>query len=111
MAVIAVLYPPARTSQPAESNRKVTRRLMNAILVNRSNPVENLSFAELRKVFLGGKTIGRWPAYYVGDAGVRKPERQLVLTLIYRWMIKIYQCVLACIRYNLRVTFTRRPTI
>jgi len=34
-------------------------RQVLAIIVNRSNPVENLSFAELRKIFLGERS--RWP--------------------------------------------------
>jgi ABC-type phosphate transport system substrate-binding protein len=56
-----------------------------AILVNRSNPVENLSFAELRKVFLGEQnhwSDGRRITLVMLEPG--KPERQVVLTLIYR---------------------------
>jgi len=53
MAVMLTSVPPARTSQPAglepQGNPAADECL--AILVNRSNPVENLSFAELRKVF------------------------------------------------------------
>src|SRR5260370_5178989 len=56
-----------------------------AILVNRSNPVENLSFAELRKVFLGEQnhwSDGRRITVVMLESG--KPERQAVLTRIYR---------------------------
>src|SRR5437773_11987911 len=56
-----------------------------AIVVNRSNPVENLSFAELRKIFLGEQTHwsnGRRITVVMLEPG--KQERQAVLTQIYR---------------------------
>jgi hypothetical protein len=51
-----------------------------AIVVNRSNPVENLSMAELRKIFLGER--GHWPngrriTLVMMEPG--QPERKLVL--------------------------------
>jgi ABC-type phosphate transport system substrate-binding protein len=55
------------------------------IVVNRSNPVENLSFAELRKIFMGEQTHwsnGRRITVVMLEAG--KQERQAVLTQIYR---------------------------
>jgi phosphate transport system substrate-binding protein len=54
------------------------------IVVNRSNPVENLSFAELRKIFMGEQTHwsnGRRITVVMLEAG--KQERQAVLTQIY----------------------------
>src|SRR5436853_6067425 len=56
-----------------------------AIVVNRSNPVENLSFAELRKIFLGEQTHwsnGRRITVVMLEPG--KQERQAVLAQIYR---------------------------
>ncbi|HYL15235.1 MAG TPA: hypothetical protein VEV41_19510 [Terriglobales bacterium] len=55
-----------------------------AIIVNQSNPVENLSSAELRKIFLGEKS--HWPngrriTLVMMDPG---PERKTVLREIYR---------------------------
>lgn len=55
------------------------------IVVNRSNPVENLSFAELRKIFLGEQSHwsnGRRISIVMLEAG--KQERQAVLAQIYR---------------------------
>jgi ABC-type phosphate transport system substrate-binding protein len=54
-----------------------------AIIVNQSNPVENLSSVELRKVFLGEKshwTNGRRITLVMMDPG---PERKSVLRDIY----------------------------
>jgi ABC-type phosphate transport system substrate-binding protein len=56
-----------------------------AIVVNRANPVDNLSFSELRKVFLGRRS--HWPngrriAVAMLDYG--QPERQTVLERIYQ---------------------------
>jgi ABC-type phosphate transport system substrate-binding protein len=54
-------------------------------VVNRSNPVENLSFAELRKIFLGEQTHwsnGRRITVVMLEPG--KQERQAVLAQIYR---------------------------
>ncbi len=87
MAVMLTSVPPARTSQPAglEAQGNTAADECLAILVNRSNPVENLSFAELRKVFLGEQnhwSDGRRITLVMLESG--KPERQLVLTLIYR---------------------------
>ena len=56
-----------------------------AIVVNRSNPVENLSLVELRKIFLGQQnhwSNGRRVTVVMLETG--KPERQVVLTQIYK---------------------------
>jgi phosphate transport system substrate-binding protein len=55
------------------------------IVVNRSNPVENLSLADLRKIFLGEQSHwsnGRRITVVMLEPG--KQERQAVLTQIYR---------------------------
>ncbi|PYU84681.1 MAG: hypothetical protein DMG51_10055 [Acidobacteria bacterium] len=55
------------------------------IVVNRSNPVENLSLAELRKIFMGEQTHwsnGRRITVVMLEPG--KQERQAILTQIYR---------------------------
>jgi phosphate transport system substrate-binding protein len=56
-----------------------------AIVVNRSNPVDNLSFNELRKIFLGERghwQNGRRIAVIMMEHG--SPERETVLREIYR---------------------------
>ena len=61
-----------------------TRRDSLAIIVNRTNPVENFSFAELRQYFLGERTHwpnGRRVKLVMRDAP--RPEREAVLRLIY----------------------------
>jgi len=63
-----------------------------AIVVNRSNPINNLSFKELRKIFLGERN--HWPnghriAIAMLDYG--QPERQTILRLVYRMQEDQYQ--------------------
>jgi ABC-type phosphate transport system substrate-binding protein len=63
-----------------------------AIIVNRSNPVDNLSLAELRKIFLGRRS--HWPngrriAMVMLEPG--QPERETVLREIYRMTESEYQ--------------------
>jgi ABC-type phosphate transport system substrate-binding protein len=87
MAVTLSCVPSAGITQPAglEAQGSPTADECLAILVNRSNPVENLSFAELRKVFLGEQnhwSDGHRITVVMLESG--KPERQVVLTLIYR---------------------------
>lgn len=71
------------TPPPSKSRSDASQSL--AIVVNRSNPTNNLSFSELRKIFLGEHS--HWPnghriAIAMLDYG--QPERQTVLRLIYR---------------------------
>jgi len=77
----------SRTAEAAspslQPRSKATQSL--AIVVNRSNPIDNLSFTELRKIFLGERN--HWPnghriAVAMLDYG--QPERETVLRLIYR---------------------------
>lgn len=63
-----------------------------AIVVNRSNPVDNLSFSELRKIFLGERnhwSNGHRIAIAMRDYG--QPERRTVLRLIYHMDEQGYQ--------------------
>lgn len=63
--------PSAQQSSPAEPL---------VIVVNRSNPVEDLSFTELRTIFLGGRshwTNGRRITLVMRDPG--EPERRTIL--------------------------------
>ena len=63
-----------------------------AIVVNRSNPIEYLSFGELRKIFLGERnhwSNGHRVAIAMLDYG--QPERRTVLHSIYRMDEKGYQ--------------------
>jgi len=55
-----------------------------AIIVNRTNPINNLSFAELRQYFLGERT--RWPngrRVTLVMLDTSQPEREAVLRIIY----------------------------
>lgn len=63
-----------------------------AIIVNRSNPVENLSFAELRKIFLGERS--RWPNGHRVVVTMMESgnlEREIVLRQIYHMTESAYQ--------------------
>jgi ABC-type phosphate transport system substrate-binding protein len=77
-------------SSPAESRTNLNQTL--AIVVNRSNPIDNLSFSELRKIFLGERnhwSNGHRIAIAMLDYG--QPERRVVLRMIYRMDEKGYQ--------------------
>ncbi len=72
-----------------------------AVIVNRSNPLENISFGDLRKIFLGERT--RWPdghriTVVMQEPG--QPERKTVLKQIYRMSESDFN------RYFLQGTFT-----
>ena len=78
---------------------KVKRGL--AVIVNRANPVENLSFAELRKIFRGERN--HWPdgrriTIVLREPG--QPERAAVLREIYQMSEPDFN------RYFLHATFT-----
>jgi len=73
--------PPRRlpSAPPAASDQNL------AVVVNKSNPVEKLSMAELRKVFLGERS--HWPngrriTLVMMESG--QPERDAVLHMIYQ---------------------------
>jgi len=78
---------PRATSPP-----RVNSTQSLAIIINRANPVDNLSLVELRRLFLGERN--HWPnghrvAVAMLDYG--QPERQTVLRLIFRMDEKTYQ--------------------
>lgn len=84
---LAVLTPSDRTvsSATATPTTKNDPRQSLAIVVNPSNPVENLSLVELRKIFLGERI--RWPNGHrvivaMLDSGF--PERDAALREVYR---------------------------
>jgi ABC-type phosphate transport system substrate-binding protein len=72
----------AETPTPSPSPRPIESL---AIVVNTANPVENLSSAELRRIFLA--EVGQWPhgrraTVVMREAG--EPEREAILKLVYR---------------------------
>lgn len=70
-------------SAPAELRTSPSQSL--AIIVNRSNPIDNLSFSDLRKIFMAERNHwqnGHRIAIAMLDYG--QPERRAVLRLIYR---------------------------
>lgn len=78
------------SSPPVESRGNPSQTL--AIVINRSNPIDDLSFTELRKIFLGERSHwdnGRRIAVAMLDYG--QPERRVVLRAIYRMDEKGYQ--------------------
>lgn len=81
----------AAQAAPSPSAPRVNPDHTLAIVVNRSNPVENLSFSELRKIFLGDRnhwSNGHRIAIAMLDYG---QERRAVLRLIYRMDEANYQ--------------------
>lgn len=77
---------------PSFSERRPNPSQTLAIIVNRSNPVDNLAFGELRKLFLGDRNHwqnGHRVAVAMLDYGLA--ERQTVLRLIYRMDENAYQ--------------------
>ena len=78
---------PAGAGRPAQAaaQEQTEKEQCLAIIVNRSNPVENLSFAELRKIFLGERN--HWPnghriTVVMLDSG--RLERQTVIKNVYQ---------------------------
>jgi ABC-type phosphate transport system substrate-binding protein len=72
-----------------------------AIIVNKSNPITNVSLTELRKIFMAQQT--RWPSGNRVTVVMREPgqdERATALRLIYRMSERDFN------RYFLRGTFT-----
>jgi len=86
-----VCEPNAQAGHPSPQPRTNPGQAL-AIVVNRSNPIDNLSFTELRKIFLGERnhwSNGHRIAIAMLDYG--QPERRTVLRLIYRMNEKGYQ--------------------
>ena len=79
----------ASMSRPTNRNK---RGQSLAIAVNRTNPVENISTDELRRLFLGLKS--HWPngrRVAVAMMDYRYPERHSVLRQIYRTDERAYE--------------------
>jgi hypothetical protein len=75
---------PGQVRPASVSQAGAARHDSLAIIVNRTNPVENLSFIELRRYFLGERTHwpnGRRVTIIMRDTS--RPERDAVLRLIY----------------------------
>jgi phosphate transport system substrate-binding protein len=70
----------ARSSEPAATEQSNAPAEPLVIVVNRSNPVDNITFAELRKIFLGNRGYwinGRRITLVMRDPG--EPERKAIL--------------------------------
>jgi len=87
LVLVSLVLPrePRAQAAAAPSETRTNPDQALAIVVNRSNPLDNLSFPELRKIFLGERN--HWPnghriAIAMLDYG--QPERKTVLRLIYR---------------------------
>ncbi len=94
---------PAGASRPAQAALRMQpeREERLAVIVNRSNPVENLSFAELRRIFLGERR--HWPnsrRITVVMLEPEQPERKAVLTEIYQMNERDFN------RHFVQATFT-----
>jgi phosphate transport system substrate-binding protein len=77
---------------PSPSEPRVNPDHTLAIVVNRSNPTNDLSFSELRKIFLGDRN--HWSNGHriaIAMLGYGQPERRAVLRLIYRMDEANYQ--------------------
>jgi ABC-type phosphate transport system substrate-binding protein len=91
--LLAATLAPAGPSEPAGFPQKSRAGVEDclAIVVNRSNPTESLSLAELRKIFLGQQdhwSNGRRVAVVMLEPG--NNERQVVLAQIYKMDEKDY---------------------
>ena len=104
VAVIACVVPslPAGPGRPLQS--EVQKQPGNghalAVIVHRSNPVENVSFAELRKIFLGERSHwsnGRRITVVMLDSG--RPEREAVIKNVYQMKERDFN------RYFVQATF------
>jgi len=104
LAALAILFALVRDPKAQAGSASVEHGVNPgktlAIIVNRSNPVNNLSFAELRKIFLGERNHwqnGHRIAIAMLDYG--QVERRTVLHLVYHMDEHGYQ------EYLLRVMF------
>jgi len=99
---LAVRSLPAGPGRPAQSGaqEQPEKERGLAIIVNRSNPVQDLSFAELRKIFLGERSHwsnGRRITVVMLDSG--RPERQAVIKNVYQMKERDFN------RYFMQATF------
>ena len=99
---LAVRSLPAGPGRPAQSGaqEQPEKERGLAIIVNRSNPVQDLSFTDLRKIFLGERghwSNGRRITVVMLDSG--RPERQVVIKNVYQMKERDFN------RYFLQATF------
>jgi ABC-type phosphate transport system substrate-binding protein len=92
--VLALALPRDHSAQAASSTPDARGNPSQtlAIVVNRSNPVDNLSFTELRKIFMGDRN--HWPnGHRIAIAMLEygHAERRAVLRSIYRMDEKSYE--------------------
>ncbi len=81
----AVTFIAGALALPVTAARAQAKARPLAIVVNTADPVSNLSFAELRRIFLGEQQF--WPDHSKVTLLVRAPtayERSMVLDRIYR---------------------------
>jgi ABC-type phosphate transport system substrate-binding protein len=81
---LAIRFSPSAVATAGLQERRGGPEQTLAIVVNRANPVNNLSFSELRKVFLGRRS--HWPngrRIAVAMLNYGQPERETVLKDIY----------------------------
>jgi len=85
LILLAIRFSPSADATVGPDERRGNPEQSLAIVVNRANPVDNMSFSDLRKVFLGRRS--HWPngrriAVAMLDYG--QPERETVLERIYK---------------------------
>lgn len=85
LILLAFRFNPSADATVGADERRGSPEQSLAIVVNRANPVDNISFSELRKIFLGRRnhwSNGRRIAVVMLDYG--QPERETVLDRIYQ---------------------------
>lgn len=85
LVLLAFRFDPSANATVGPDERRGSPEQSLAIVVNRANPVDNMSFSELRKIFLGRRSHwsnGRRIAVVMLDYG--QPERETVLERIYQ---------------------------
>jgi len=92
VAALALPRDHSSLTAAAQADARANAKQSLAIVVNRSNPINNLSFTELRKIFLGDRN--HWPNGHriaIVMLEYDHPERRAVLRLIYRMEEKAYE--------------------
>jgi len=85
LILLAFRFNPPADATVGPDERRGSPEQSLAVVVNRANPVDNMSFSELRKIFLGRRSHwsnGRRIAVVMLDYG--QPERETVLERIYQ---------------------------
>ena len=85
LILLGFRFNPSADATVGPDERRGSPEQSLAIVVNRANPVDNMSFSELRKIFLGRRSHwsnGRRIAVVMLDYG--QPERETILGRIYQ---------------------------